>query len=380
MKIVIAPDSYKESLTAKQVCHAIETGFKRVLPNATYISVPVADGGEGTVQSLVDATQGRIVKTKVTGPLGNQVDAFYGLLGDNPATAVIEMAAASGLHHVPATLRDPTKTSSYGTGELIKKALNNGAKKLIIGLGGSATNDGGLGMMAALGVRFINGDGLDVASTGQELNNIKDIDISELDARLSECQILVACDVDNPLCGEQGASAIFGPQKGATPACVKFLDQGLAHYSERIKHCLGIDVKNKPGAGAAGGMGAALMAFTNVTLKPGIELVLETVNLDSYMQDIDLVITGEGRIDAQTAHGKTPMGVAQVAKKYNIPVIGIAGSLGENHQLVYQCGIDAVFAAMPGAMSLAQALQNAEQNVTNLAQNIAQLWAVKRIN
>jgi glycerate kinase len=377
MKIVIAPDSYKESLTAKQVCHAIETGFKRTLPNATYISVPVADGGEGTVQSLVDATQGRIVNTRVTGPLGNQVDAFYGLLGDSPATAVIEMAAASGLHHVPTTLRDPTKTSSYGTGELIKQAINQGAKKLIIGLGGSATNDGGLGMMSALGVRFINSDGFDVASTGEGLINIKHIDISQLDARLSDCQILVACDVDNPLCGEQGASATFGPQKGATPACVEFLDQGLAHYSERIKHCLGIDVKNKPGAGAAGGMGAALMAFTNVTLKPGIELVLETLKLESYMQDVDLVITGEGRIDGQTAYGKTPMGVAQVAKKYNIPVIGIAGCLGENYQQVYQCGIDAVFAATPGAMSLTQALQNAEQNVTNLAQNIAQLWAVK---
>ena len=328
MKIVIAPDSFKESLTAKEVCLAIETGFKRVFPEATYCLIPVADGGEGTVQSLVDATQGKILHLQVTGPLSESVDAFYGLLGDGSHTAVIEMAAASGLHHVPEHLRDPKLTSSYGTGELIKAALDHGATKIIIGLGGSATNDGGLGMLSALGVDFLDKDNQNIVANGAGLQHIKSINIDGLDTRLASCEILVACDVDNPLCGHHGASHVFGPQKGATPEDIQLLDDALKHYGDCIKQQFNIDVLNQAGAGAAGGMGAALMAFTNATLKPGIDLVLEAVQLNNYMDKTDLVITGEGRIDNQTIYGKTPMGVAKIAKQFNIPVIGIAGSLG----------------------------------------------------
>jgi glycerate kinase len=379
MKVVIAPDSFKESLTAKQVCVAIETGFKRVFPNASYHLVPVADGGEGTVQSLVDATQGEIQHLQVTGPMAGKVDAFYGLLGGNNHTAVIEMAAASGLHHVQASQRDPKLASSYGTGELIKAALDHGAKKIIIGLGGSATNDGGIGMLSALGVVFLDNTDKEIVANGAGLPFIKTIKTDMLDPRLADCEILVACDVDNPLCGIRGASHVFGPQKGATTEDIQFLDNSLKHYATCIKQQYAIDVLDQPGAGAAGGMGAALMAFTNATLKPGIELVLEAVNLKQFMPDTDLVITGEGRIDEQTVYGKTPMGVATVAKQFNIPVIGIAGSLGKNHQAVYECGIDAVFAAVPGAMTLQQAFTEAHDNVANVAENIAKIFALKQL-
>ena len=378
MKIVIAPDSFKESLTAKQVCTAIETGFKRVFPDATYYSIPVSDGGEGTVQSLVDATQGKIVELTVTGPLGTPVQTFYGLLGDNNQTAAIEMAAASGLHHVPAELRDPKKTSSYGTGELIKAALDQGVKKIIIGLGGSATNDGGIGMLSALGIAFTDANNNKIETNGAGLQQIKNINIDALDPRLKECEIMVACDVDNPLCGELGASEVFGPQKGATNEDIEYLDKSLKHYGECIKQQFNIDVLNQAGAGAAGGMGAALLAFTGAQLKPGIELVLEAVQFKQYMKDTDLVLTGEGKIDEQTIYGKTPMGVARIAKQFDIPVIGIAGSLGKNHQAVYDCGIDAVFAAIPGAISLQQAFAEANDNIENLAENIAQVWSLKQ--
>ena len=377
MKIVIAPDSFKESLTAKQVCTAIETGFKRVFPNATYCSVPVADGGEGTVQSLVDATQGEILELSVTGPLGLPVKVFYGLLGDNSQTAAIEMAAASGLHHVPVESRDPKKTSSYGTGELIKAALDQGVKKIIIGLGGSATNDGGIGMLDALGIVFTDQNNNKIKTNGAGLHDIKNINVDGLDPRLKQCEIMVACDVDNPLCGELGASHVFGTQKGATAEDIEYLDKGLKHYGKCIKQQFDIDVLNQAGAGAAGGMGAALLAFTGAQLKPGIELVLEAVQLKHYMQNTDLVLTGEGRIDHQTVFGKTPMGVAKIAKQFDIPVIGVAGSLGKNHQAVYECGIDAVFAAIPGVMSLQQAFADANNNLENLAENIAQMWSLK---
>ena len=377
MKIVIAPDSFKESLTAKQVCLAIEAGFKRVFPEATYCLVPAADGGEGTVQSLVDATNGKIINLSVSGPLGVSVQAFYGLLGNESHTAVIEMAAASGLHHVQPDLRDPKKTSSYGTGELIKAALDQGVKKIIIGLGGSATNDGGIGMLAALGVIFTDEKNKLIEANGAGLQKIKNININALDARLQKCEILVACDVDNPLCGEFGASQVFGPQKGASKDDIQYLDRGLKNYSECIKQQFNIDVMNKAGSGAAGGMGAALMAFMQAQLKPGIDLVLEAVQLTNQLHDADLVLTGEGRIDSQTIYGKTPMGVAKLAKQFNLPVIGVAGSLGENHQAVYGCGIDAVFAAVPGAMTLEKAFSDANTNVENVAENIAKLWSIK---
>ncbi|EHS7463440.1 TPA: glycerate kinase [Vibrio cholerae] len=377
MKVVIAPDSFKESLTAKQVCDAIQAGLARVWHDAKFVAIPVADGGEGTVQSLVDATQGRLVEVKVMGPQGKRVEAFYGMLGDNQ-TAVIEMAAASGLHHVPLVQRDPKLTTSFGTGELIRHALDQGVTKLIIGLGGSATNDGGVGMLAALGARFTNADGDPIQLTGGGLRELTHIDLQDFDPRLQNCDILVACDVNNPLCGDKGASAVFGPQKGATPEDVQLLDGALRQFGLLTEKVTGKMVLESAGAGAAGGMGAALLAYTQAILRPGIEIVLETVQLAHQVSDADLVITGEGRIDSQTVHGKTPMGVAKVAKRFDVPVLALCGCTGDNYQAVYQCGIDAVFAAVPRAMSLEDALKESDFNLADLAENVARLWVLSK--
>ncbi|WP_217564182.1 glycerate kinase [Vibrio cholerae] len=377
MKVVIAPDSFKESLTAKQVCDSIQAGLARVWHDTKFVAIPVADGGEGTVQSLVDATQGRLVEVKVMGPQGKRVEAFYGMLGDNQ-TAVIEMAAASGLHHVPLAQRDPKLTTSFGTGELIRHALDQGVTKLIIGLGGSATNDGGVGMLAALGARFTNADGEPIQLTGGGLRELTHIDLQDFDPRLQHCDILVACDVNNPLCGDKGASAVFGPQKGATPEDVQLLDDALLQFGLLTAKVTGKMVLESAGAGAAGGMGAALLAYTQARLRPGIEIVLETVQLAHQVSDADLVITGEGRIDSQTVHGKTPMGVAKVAKRFDVPVLALCGCTGDNYQAVYQCGIDAVFAAVPRAMSLEDALKESDFNLADLAENAARLWVLSK--
>ncbi|HHB1205180.1 TPA: glycerate kinase [Vibrio cholerae] len=377
MKVVIAPDSFKESLTAKQVCDAIQAGLARVWHDAKFVAIPVADGGEGTVQSLVDATQGRLVEVKVMGPQGKRVEAFYGILGDNQ-TAVIEMAAASGLHHVPVAQRDPKLTTSFGTGELIRHALDQGVTKLIIGLGGSATNDGGVGMLAALGARFTNADGDPIQLTGGGLRELTHINLQDFDPRLQHCDILVACDVNNPSCGDKGASAVFGPQKGATPEDVQLLDGALRQFGLLTEKVTGKMVLESAGAGAAGGMGAALLAYTQARLRPGIEIVLETVQLAYQVSDADLVITGEGRIDSQTVHGKTPMGVAKVAKRFDVPVLALCGCTGDNYQAVYQCGIDAVFAAVPRAMSLEDALKESDFNLADLAENVARLWVLSK--
>ncbi len=378
MKVVIAPDSFKESLTAKQVCDAIQAGLARVWHDAKFVAIPVADGGEGTVQSLVDATQGRLVEVKVMGPQGKRVEAFYGILGDNQ-TAVIEMAAASGLHHVPVAQRDPKLTTSFGTGELIRHALDQGVTKLIIGLGGSATNDGGVGMLAALGARFTNADGDPIQLTGGGLRELTHINLQDFDPRLQHCDILVACDVNNPLCGDKGASAVFGPQKGATPEDVQLLDGALRQFGLLTEKVTGkMVLESALGAGAAGGMGAALLAYTQARLRPGIEIVLETVQLAYQVSDADLVITGEGRIDSQTVHGKTPMGVAKVAKRFDVPVLALCGCTGDNYQAVYQCGIDAVFAAVPRAMSLEDALKESDFNLADLAENVARLWVLSK--
>lgn len=377
MKIVIAPDSFKESLTAKEVCQAIENGLRRVWTEAEIIHVPVADGGEGTVQSLVDATDGDMVTLVATGPLGDKVDAFYGVLGDGK-TAAIEMAAASGLHHVKKELRDPKKTSSYGTGEVILHALDNGATKLIIGLGGSATNDGGIGMLDALGAKFFNENGQRIEPNGAGLGAISHIDHSGLDPRFAQCEILVACDVDNPLCGEHGASKTFGPQKGATDEDILLLDSGLYNFGQKVHQQIGKEIIDVAGSGAAGGMGGALLGFTKAELKPGIDIVIETVKLGQQVLGADLVITGEGRIDWQTVHGKTPVGVAKEAKKTNIPVIAMAGCVGKDYQAVYNCGIDAVFVAIPRPLELTTAFMEAEVNLANLAENIARSWNLSR--
>ncbi|MBB5191045.1 glycerate kinase [Silvimonas terrae] len=369
MKIVIAPDSYKESLTALEVAEHIEAGFREVFPAAQYVKVPMADGGEGTVQAMIEATQGQRIAVTVTGPLGQPVPAFYGLTGDGH-TAVIEMAAASGLALVPPTQRNPLLTTSYGTGELIRAALDKGARRFIIGLGGSATNDGGAGLAQALGARFTDLAGASIGPGGGALAQLAHIDFSTLDARLAQCQIDVACDVDNPLTGPQGASAIFGPQKGATPAMVAQLDQSLAHLGQLLAQVVGSGVADCPGAGAAGGMGAMLLALGG-HLRPGVEIVTDAVALAAALQDADLVITGEGRMDSQTIHGKTPMGVAQVAQRQGIPVIGIAGCLSSDVAVVYPHGFAAVFSVMHAASTVEEALAQAAGNVRLAARNVA---------
>lgn len=370
MKIVIAPDSYKESLSALEVATQIEAGFREIFPQAEFVKLPVADGGEGTVEAMVAATDGQIINVTVTGPLGEKADAFFGLSGDEK-TAFIEMAAASGLERVPAAKRNPLKTTSYGTGELIRCALDHGVEHCIIGIGGSATNDGGAGMVQALGARLLTREGKQIGYGGGELAYLDHIDISQLDKRIQKCRFEVACDVTNPLTGDDGASAIFGPQKGATPAMVKQLDGYLRHYAQVIEKDLGIEVENVPGAGAAGGMGAALQAFCHAELRQGIEIVTEALGLDALVKDATLVITGEGRIDSQSINGKVPIGVARVAKRYNKPVIGIAGSLTEDVGIVHEHGIDAVFSVLYSICTLEEALGDAANNVRMTARNIA---------
>ncbi|WP_318370800.1 glycerate kinase [Enterobacter sp.] len=370
MKIVIAPDSYKESLSALEVATAIEQGFREIWPDADYIKLPVADGGEGTVQAMVEATAGRIIHVDVTGPLGESVKGFYGLSGDE-RSAFIEMAAASGLELVPPAKRNPLITTSRGTGELIRHALDAGVKHIIIGIGGSATNDGGAGMVQALGAKLLNADGESLGQGGGELDRLAKIDISELDKRLKTCRIEVACDVTNPLTGDDGASAVFGPQKGATPEMIVRLDNGLHHYARIIQHDLDVDVLKLAGGGAAGGMGAALYAFCGAELRRGIEIVTDALHLDDHVKDADLVITGEGRIDSQTINGKVPVGVAKVAKRYNKPVIGIAGSLTADVGVVHEHGLDAVFSVIFTICSLEDALENAGENVRLTARNVA---------
>ena len=377
MKIVIAPDSYKESLSALEVASAIEAGFREIFPEADYVKIPVADGGEGTVEAMVAATQGNIVRLTVTGPLGKPVEAFYGLSGDE-RTAFIEMAAASGLELVPAAQRDPLITTSFGTGELIKDALDRGVDHIIIGIGGSATNDGGSGMMQALGAQLLDEHGKEIAYGGGALPQLARIDIGQLDARIKECRFEVACDVSNPLTGEKGASAIFGPQKGATPELVQQLDKALEHYATLIHRDLDIDVLHIDGGGAAGGMGAALHAFCQAELRSGIEIVTEALGLAEQVKDADLVITGEGRIDSQSINGKVPIGVAKVAKQFNKPVIGIAGSLTADVGVVHQHGLDAVFSVLFSICSLEDALANAAQNVRLTARNVAAVIKVGR--
>lgn len=377
MKIVIAPDSFKESLTSLEVASELETGLRRVWPDAEYVKVPMADGGEGTVQSLVDATGGRIIKCAVTGPLGQKVLASYGLLGDGE-TAVIEMAEASGLPLVPRTERDPLRATTFGTGELVADAVNRGIKKLIIGIGGSATNDCGAGFAQALGVRFLDKDGAPITEPlgGGRLAEVAAIDASEVIPGLADVTVKVACDVTNPLTGESGASAVYGPQKGASPEMVAQLDANLAHFADIIKRDLGADIAERPGAGAGGGMGAGLMAFTNATLERGVELVIAATALDTYMQGAQLAFTGEGRVDFQTAFGKTPSGVAAVARRHGVPVIAIGGGLADDANGVFQHGIDAISSATANPMPLEAAMQKSRQYLQDAAERVARLIVI----
>ena len=387
MKIVIAPDSFKESLSACEVAEAIAAGFKPIFPDACYVLLPMADGGEGTVAALVAATAGREVSVTVTGPLGEPVQATFGLLGKGlpgqgrpggGQSAVIEMAAASGLQLVAPERRNPRLTTTYGTGELIRAALDLGVEELIFGIGGSATNDGGAGMLAALGARLLKADGSELEPGGAALAELARIDLSALDPRLQAVRIRVACDVDNPLCGPLGASAIFGPQKGATAAMVAELDLALANYARCIEQLTGRQISDTPGAGAGGGIGAAFVALLGARLEPGIELVMTALDLASAVAEADLVITAEGRLDGQSRAGKTPVGVARCAKRFGKPVIAIGGALGEGSELLYAEGIDAMFAALPAIMTLDQALMSARKNLTRTARDVAVLWQLAR--
>ncbi|MCY7892881.1 glycerate kinase [Bacillus vallismortis] len=370
MKIIIAPDSFKESLSALEAADAIERGFQSVFPGADYRKLPMADGGEGTVQSLVDSTNGWIKEQVVTGPLGEPVKAFFGMMGDGK-TAVIEMSAASGLHLVPVERRNPLVTTTRGTGELMAAALDAGAEHLMIGIGGSATNDGGAGMIQALGGRLLDESGREIGPGGGALSQLASLDISELDPRLENVKLEVACDVDNPLTGPKGAAAVFGPQKGATEDMVDVLDQNLAHFADVAEKALGTASREIKGAGAAGGLGWSLLAFLDADLKRGIDIVLEAVDFEDEVQDADLVITGEGRIDSQTIYGKTPIGVAKAAKSYDVPVIGIAGSVSRDSDAVYQHGIDALFSIVPGAVPIEDAFEHAAEYMERTARDIA---------
>lgn len=376
--IVLAPDSFKESMTAKEVCEAMERGIRKANSQIRCIHVPMADGGEGTMQSLVDATGGRVYSKEVVGPLGNNVVAEYGILG-NGEIGVIEMASASGIHLVDSEKRNPLITTTFGTGQLIKACLDKRVKKLLIGIGGSATNDGGAGFIQALGGRLLDENGDDLSYGGGALAKLHTIDLSNLDERLKYVSVEVACDVNNPLCGKEGASYVFGPQKGATREMIEILDQNLSHYAEVIKEQLGKDVISKAGAGAAGGLGAGLMAFLDVKLKSGIEMVIEYANLEEKVRDADMVWTGEGSIDFQTQYGKTPLGVAMIAKKYNKPVIALAGRVGNDIDVLYDKGIDAIFGIMRGVTSIEEALVKGPENVEKTSENIIRLLNINCI-
>lgn len=378
MKFVIAPDSFKGSMTAKEAALAIQVGLQKIYPDADYELVPMADGGEGTVQSLVDATDGDIIAVDVQNPLGETVTAFYGVLGDGQ-TAVIEMSAASGIQFVTEETKNPLITTTFGTGQLIKDALNRGLRRFIIGLGGSATNDGGAGMAEALGVRFLDENGQQIAHGGAQLAQLSRIDMSHIDPRVAESEILLASDVTNPLVGETGASAVFGPQKGATPAMVAELDTALTNYAKVVKAQLGIDLANTPGAGAAGGLGAGMLAFTQAKMQSGISLVVAATALVAKSANADVAFVGEGAIDFQTQYGKTPMGAAQAIKQASpdAKVIGLAGYVGDGIDTLYDLGIDAVFSIVPGAVDLPTAMKDGEANLTRTAENIARLLNTK---
>ena len=376
MRVVVAPDSYKGSVSAVGVAAALERGVLRVFPQAEVRKIPIADGGEGTVEALVTATGGQMRQERVRGPLGEVVDACWGILGDGK-TAVIEMAAASGLPLVPPDRRDPRITTTYGTGELIRTALDAGLRRIIIGIGGSATNDGGTGMAQALGAKFLAADGTELPPGGGALAQLKTIDLSGLDPRLTETEITVACDVDNPLCGQRGAAAVFGPQKGATPAMVAELDAALGHFAGCARVATGRNVADLAGAGAAGGLGAGLLFFTPAKLRPGVEIVLEAVKFAEVVKDAAFVITGEGRTDFQTAYGKAPVGVAKVAKQFGVPVFCISGGLGDGADDVLAQGIDAVMSICSRPLSLEECMRDGAALIEEAAARLCRILQAK---
>ena len=377
MKIVIAPDSFKDSLSAEKVADAIAAGLADVLPHAQLIKCPMADGGEGTVDAIVAAGNGQLRREQVQGPLGEPVYANWGWLPET-RTAIIEMAEASGLQLVALEQRDACVSSTYGTGELIKAALEADAQRIILAIGGSATNDAGAGALQALGLGLFDAQDRALPRGGLALAQLARIDLQGLDPRLVDVRFEIAADVNNPLCGEQGASAIFGPQKGASPAQVPQLDHALGHFADHCAKVLPKDVRDEPGSGAAGGLGFAAKAFFDAQFRAGVDVVAELVNLNEAVQDAALVITGEGRFDAQTLRGKTPFGVARIARSNGVPVVVLAGTLGEGYQALYEHGIHAAFAVASGPMTLDYACVHASQLLTDRARDIARLWSLGR--
>lgn len=379
MRILVAPDSFKESLTAVEAAAFIAEGIRRVLPTAEVISIPLSDGGEGLLDTLVAGTAGRYIITEVTGPLGEKVSARLGVLGDE-RTAVIEMAEASGLALIPHERRNPMETATYGTGEMIRTALDLGYRRLIVGIGGSATNDGGAGMARALGVKLLDGRGEPITPGAEGLLKLESIDMSTADPRLREAEILVAGDVTNPLCGPNGASYVYGPQKGATPEMLPLMDQALANLARVIKRDLNLEVAELRGAGAAGGLGAGLVAFAGGRLCRGLDVVFEILGFEARLASgIDLVITGEGQINNQSLFGKVPVGVARVAKKYHLPVIALVGSIALGADRIQEAGIDAVMSITPGPLSLKESMTRAGELLADAAARALRLVLVGQL-
>jgi len=374
MKIVIASDSYKESLSAAQACAAIELGMSRVFPTAEYVLAPIADGGEGTMAAIGNVNDGYYHRVTVKGPLSDEVNARLLQLDNN--TWVVEVAEACGLELLASEHRNPLLTSSYGVGQLMSAALDSGCSTIIIGLGGSATNDGGAGMLAALGARFYNHSDELFVPTGGTLSQIAKLDMSRFDRRLSQCEIVLACDVTAPLCGEFGATYMFGPQKGASAQDLPILEQGLEHFADLLSQ-QGADVRNAAGAGAAGGFGIGLMSLFDLKVHSGIDVVLDAISFDDMLDGASWVITGEGMVDGQTEHGKAPIGVAKRAKAQDISTLLLCGGMSDGYQAVYDHGIDAVFSTTPKVLDLPTALKLAPENLTNLAENVARLIRLK---
>ena len=370
---LLAPDSFKESMTAEQACAAMQRGIVKALPDAQFIYVPMADGGEGTVDALVAARNGRKVELDVSGPFIQQkVQSYFGLI-ENDQTAVIEMALANGIHLIESSQRNPLLTSTLGTGEIIKAALELGVSKIIIGLGGSVTNDAGAGMAQALGAKFLDENGQAVQVGGGQLAQIQSIDLSQLDPRLKSTEIVIASDVNNPLCGENGASHVFAPQKGATSEMVAILDLNLKYFADLVAQYIGQDFQDIAGVGAAGGLGFGLMAFAGAKIRSGVEIVIEETGLSEKIDQADYVFTGEGGIDFQTKFGKTPFGVAQVAKRFNKPVIAFAGYVGKGIEELYDEGFTAIFGIVDGACDLQTALKNGEKNLERCCVNVVKV-------
>jgi glycerate kinase len=375
MRILISPDSFKNSLSALAVAESIRKGLLKSLPGAEIRTLPMADGGEGTIESIIYASKGRRINVKVQDPLSREVESYFGITGDG-STAVIEMAAASGLQLISEEEKNPWITTTYGTGELIRSALDNGCRTVLLGIGGSATNDCGTGMARALGIKFYGPDGNQVEQGGGALGKVRRIDKGGLDPRIAETQIIVACDVTNPLTGSEGASYVYGPQKGANQEMVMKLDSNLASFAGLIKDQLGKDVENVPGAGAAGGLGAGLLAFLDANLVEGVPAIAERVGLENEIIWADLVITGEGSMDFQTQFGKTPFGVAQIAKRHNKPVIAVAGTIGEGAEVLYDMGINAMYSIFESPMSLEEAIRASPELLETAGERIGRFLAL----